>query len=327
MPPFLGQYSGSDEEQAAAWIGEVLGKPLGGTGGGENAASLAARLRSGVVLCELVNTLHPGVVPKVSTSSTPFAQRENIERFTAALRALGVPDRENFETSDLFEESNMRQVMLCLRSLGRAAWGMEGYEGACWGKADQSRITSTKPQAFEVASADGLWGKSGSQFSGTAGPVASATTAERVSSTGVEAVTTHADKNPPPRPPRRAGGGAAAAATAAAVSREQRAEKMQKSPPGRVMPDTDDPGALMAFTKNQIILPSLDGTGRTTFGALSVEADSYGCENLAAALRSLQQGDILHYEGDVLVMPASAAVMIRAGPAPQQPARVPAQSE
>ena len=64
---------------------------------------------------------------------------------------------------------------------------------------------------------------------------------------------------------------------------------MQKSPPGRVMPDTDDPGALMAFTKNQIILPSLDGTGRTTFGALSVEADSYGCENLAAALRSLQQ--------------------------------------
>eukprot|EP01047_Picozoa_sp_COSAG01_P091058 COSAG01_NODE_22749_length_842_cov_3.734859_2_plen_95_part_01 len=76
MPPFLGQYSGSDEEQAAAWIGEVLGKSLGGTGEGENAASLAARLRSGVVLCELVNTLHPGVVPKVSTSSTPFAQRE-----------------------------------------------------------------------------------------------------------------------------------------------------------------------------------------------------------------------------------------------------------
>jgi hypothetical protein len=34
----------------------------------------------------------------------PFPQRENIKAFTDAARDLGVPDAENFETGDLFEQ-------------------------------------------------------------------------------------------------------------------------------------------------------------------------------------------------------------------------------
>ena len=37
-------------------------------------------------------------------------QRENIKAFIDGSREIGVPDIYNFDTSDLFEEKNMRQV-------------------------------------------------------------------------------------------------------------------------------------------------------------------------------------------------------------------------
>ena len=40
----------------------------------------------------------------------PFSQRENIKAFTDAAATLGVPDRENFTTEDLFEGRNLPQV-------------------------------------------------------------------------------------------------------------------------------------------------------------------------------------------------------------------------
>lgn len=39
----------------------------------------------------------------------PFPQRENIKAFNDAVRELGVPDAENFQTDDLFESR------MCLR--------------------------------------------------------------------------------------------------------------------------------------------------------------------------------------------------------------------
>ena len=40
----------------------------------------------------------------------PFPRRENIKAFTDAAAALGVPDRENFTTEDLFEGRNLPQA-------------------------------------------------------------------------------------------------------------------------------------------------------------------------------------------------------------------------
>jgi hypothetical protein len=37
---------------------------------------------------------------------------------------MGVAERDNFDTSDLFEARNPRQVWICILALGRAAYGI-----------------------------------------------------------------------------------------------------------------------------------------------------------------------------------------------------------
>ena len=56
----------------------------------------------------------------------PFPQRENVKAFIDGARALGVPDAENFDTGDLFDGSNMKQVLICLHALGRLVRGLAG---------------------------------------------------------------------------------------------------------------------------------------------------------------------------------------------------------
>eukprot|EP01050_Picozoa_sp_SAG11_P022184 SAG11_NODE_4126_length_2049_cov_1.605735_2_plen_222_part_00 len=86
-------------------------------------------LRSGVMLCTLANTLRAGTIPKVSESALPFPQRENITAFIDAARGFGVLDRDNFDTNDLYEHTNMKQVLICLAALGRLSEQIEGFDG------------------------------------------------------------------------------------------------------------------------------------------------------------------------------------------------------
>ena len=116
------------ELAARSWISEAL--PVHAEAlSGEGDDDLAAALKSGVILCELANALEEKSVKKISSSKMPFPQRENILSFINAARALGVPDRDNFDTGDLFEASNMRQVLICISSLGRASKSVQGYGG------------------------------------------------------------------------------------------------------------------------------------------------------------------------------------------------------
>ena len=39
-------------------------------------------LKTGVLLCEVINKIEPGKIPKISTNTMPFPQRENIKAFT-----------------------------------------------------------------------------------------------------------------------------------------------------------------------------------------------------------------------------------------------------
>ena len=115
----------ADEQKLQTWLGAVLNLPLAD-------GSLHAQLKSGVVLCELLNAIKPGAVPKISKSNMPFpqvrprvgrrrlsislfrapvVQRENVKAFIDGARALGLADRDNFDTADLFDEKNMRQVV------------------------------------------------------------------------------------------------------------------------------------------------------------------------------------------------------------------------
>jgi hypothetical protein len=77
-------------------------------------------LKSGQVLCHLLNAIKPGTVQKVNTMNTPFKQMENITLFMDGARACGVPEYAMFGTVDLYEEKNMDSVTKCLFTLGGA---------------------------------------------------------------------------------------------------------------------------------------------------------------------------------------------------------------
>eukprot|EP01047_Picozoa_sp_COSAG01_P048424 COSAG01_NODE_4717_length_4795_cov_4.771295_3_plen_1114_part_01 len=130
------------EGRVRAWIEAVLGVESAGFEAAEAQAEaerdgdgddgdagglpFALALRSGAVLCELMNAIQPRSIKAISSKTGGSAmaagfQRENIKKFTDAARGLGVEGREIFEPNDLFERTGMKQVLICLNALGREA--------------------------------------------------------------------------------------------------------------------------------------------------------------------------------------------------------------
>lgn len=124
---YEGNYTGSEEEIICMWIKELVGKEL-------DPANLQEGLKNGVALCELVNRISPKAVRKVNQSEMPFAQRENIQSFCDAMKALGVKDINNFAADDLFEGKRMKQVVIGVFALGKQAWFVPDYSGPALGK-------------------------------------------------------------------------------------------------------------------------------------------------------------------------------------------------
>ena len=161
MPAYPREYSGTDEEQCREWIEAVREAPLLDADGVDAIyMSMPELLKSGVLICEVLNKISPGSVKKISKSKMPFPQRENITAFINACSQIGVPQHENFDTNDLFEESNIKQVLVCLRSLGRLSYTIAGYDGPGWGKADNSAAPGGRAKKFEVNTGEALWGAS-----------------------------------------------------------------------------------------------------------------------------------------------------------------------
>jgi hypothetical protein len=133
-------YDHGAEAQARAWIEEVTHKKWGG--------SFSAGLKDGVLLCELVNTIKPGSVKKVNSSTMPFKQMENVSAFLKACRALGVAEHSLFETVDLFEEKDIGLVVKCLFALGGAVQkSCPSYSGPSLGvKASEGASRNWTPE-------------------------------------------------------------------------------------------------------------------------------------------------------------------------------------
>jgi len=98
------------EEEAAAWIEETTGHVQG-------RRSLREWLRSGVVLCALVNSLRPGAVGRVSSGGDELSRMQNIALFLSAIRELGMPEHLSFHASDLYQEYNMDKIVRCIHAL------------------------------------------------------------------------------------------------------------------------------------------------------------------------------------------------------------------
>lgn len=129
------------------WIECMLGISLG-------AEDSLSALRSGELLCDLINLIKPGIVPKIARKELLDAMpenrrhmrmRENIGQYVDACAELGVPGRELFLTADLFERKNPKAVYKSLDGLARLAHhDVPGFKGPHVGKVMAGKSTKSK---------------------------------------------------------------------------------------------------------------------------------------------------------------------------------------
>lgn len=97
-----------------------------------------------------MNAIKPGTVTKINKLKMPFMHMENINFFLKGCESMGVPVYDLFHTADLYEGKNIRQVVLCIHSLGRAVTSKPppGFNGPYLGAklATQNRRTFTEEQ-------------------------------------------------------------------------------------------------------------------------------------------------------------------------------------
>jgi len=103
------------EREVLDWIEAVLGQKL-------PSGNYEDILRDGTILCQVMNKLMPGCIPKINTSGGQFKLMENITNFQAAAKKYGVAEIDVFQTVDLWERRNIPQVTQCIMALGRACY-------------------------------------------------------------------------------------------------------------------------------------------------------------------------------------------------------------
>ncbi|XP_045765529.1 myophilin-like [Maniola jurtina] len=112
------KYNNEIAQETLEWIQKITGSPANTSGDAEN---LYEVLKDGTLLCNLVNKFQEGSVKKINQSTMAFKCMENINAFLEAVKKLGVPPQETFQTIDLWEKQNLYSVVVCLQSLGRKA--------------------------------------------------------------------------------------------------------------------------------------------------------------------------------------------------------------
>uniref|UniRef100_A0A6B2KX77 Calponin-homology (CH) domain-containing protein n=1 Tax=Arcella intermedia TaxID=1963864 RepID=A0A6B2KX77_9EUKA len=86
-------------------------------------------LKSGRVLCNLINTIRPHTIDRINKPGHALAERENIQKFLKACVNFGVPNPDIFDVNDLYDNADLRNVMMCLFSLSRVLQNRAWYAG------------------------------------------------------------------------------------------------------------------------------------------------------------------------------------------------------
>lgn len=131
-------------QHVANWVSALTHKPC--------AADIQTSLKSGVLLCELLNTIWPGTIPKINQGAMPFIQRENIVSYLSACKSKGMRETDLFVTGDLFEGSNLLVVVDNLCALGVLAErsGFRGTQLVVAGGAVQTTGRTNVQPAFSA---------------------------------------------------------------------------------------------------------------------------------------------------------------------------------
>ncbi|EQC25922.1 hypothetical protein SDRG_16221 [Saprolegnia diclina VS20] len=146
----MAKYDTNAEAEARDWIEAITGKAIG--------PDFGLGLKDGVILCELANVVDPTSRIKISASTMPFKQMENVTAFIRACRGMGVMEFDLFETVDLFEQKDLGVVVRCLHALGRTLQKKGTYNGPLLGVKESTRNerTFTEAQLAEARHATSL---------------------------------------------------------------------------------------------------------------------------------------------------------------------------
>ncbi|NP_001388343.1 LIM and calponin homology domains-containing protein 1 isoform X7 [Mus musculus] len=98
-------------------------------------------LENGILLCELLNAIKPGLVKKINRLPTPIAGLDNTILFLRGCKELGLKESQLFDPSDLQDTSNrvtvknldysrkLKNVLVTIYWLGKAANSCASYGG------------------------------------------------------------------------------------------------------------------------------------------------------------------------------------------------------
>uniref|UniRef100_A0A8C9PDS0 Calponin-homology (CH) domain-containing protein n=1 Tax=Spermophilus dauricus TaxID=99837 RepID=A0A8C9PDS0_SPEDA len=120
--------------EAQKWIEQVTGRSFGDK-------DFRTGLENGILLCELLNAIKPGLVKKINRLPTPIAGLDNIILFLRGCKELGLKESQPFDPSDLQDTSNratvksldysrkLKNVLVTIYWLGKAANSCASYSG------------------------------------------------------------------------------------------------------------------------------------------------------------------------------------------------------
>ncbi|XP_045038563.2 LIM and calponin homology domains-containing protein 1 isoform X12 [Desmodus rotundus] len=120
--------------EAQKWIEQVTGRSFGDK-------DFRTGLENGILLCELLNAIKPGLVKKINRLPTPIAGLDNLILFLRGCKELGLKESQLFDPSDLQDTSNratvksidysrkLKNVLVTIYWLGKAANSCASYSG------------------------------------------------------------------------------------------------------------------------------------------------------------------------------------------------------
>ncbi|XP_044046323.1 LIM and calponin homology domains-containing protein 1-like isoform X7 [Siniperca chuatsi] len=121
-------------QEAQKWIEAVTGKSFGDK-------DFCSGLENGILLCELLSAIKPGLVKKINRLPTPIAGLDNLSVFLRGCEELGLRGSQLFDPGDLQDTSiranlkdsdynrKLKNVLNTVFWLGKAASGCASYSG------------------------------------------------------------------------------------------------------------------------------------------------------------------------------------------------------
>ncbi|EFA76728.1 hypothetical protein PPL_09479 [Heterostelium album PN500] len=115
------------EKELSQWIEQATGLTM------EFPNDLIESLRSGIVLCTLINVLIPDTIKKINMRPIALMQVENIGLYLKACWKVGVPSSDLFVVSDLYSRKGVPAVLQNLASIARHSHNCPAYKGPTFG--------------------------------------------------------------------------------------------------------------------------------------------------------------------------------------------------